>query len=46
MVDVVDNVDVDDVVKSRCRIGQMTEQITTRLGSVTLQVVSISSSEF
>ena len=36
---------VDDVFDSRCRIGQMAGQITTRLGTVTLQVVTSSSSE-
>ena len=40
------DVDVDvDVFDSRCRIGQMAGQITTRLGTVTLQVVTSSSSE-
>ena len=34
--------DVDDVFDSRCRIGQMAGQITTRLGTVTLQVVTSS----
>ena len=43
-VDDVD-VDVDDVFDSRCRIGQMAGQITTRLGTVSLQVVTTSSSE-
>ena len=40
------DVDVDvDVFDSRCCIGQMAGQITTRLGTVTLQVVTSSSSE-
>ena len=42
------DVDVDedeDVFDSRCHIGQMAGQITTRLGTVTLQVVTSSSSE-
>ena len=43
-VDVVD-VDVDVVVDSLCRIGQTAERIATRLGAVTLQVVTSSSSE-
>ena len=47
-VDVDVDVDVDedvDVFDSRCRIGQMAGQITTRLGTVTIQVVTSSSSE-
>ena len=43
-VDVVD-VDVDVVVDSLCRIGQTAERIATRLGTVTLQVVTSFSSE-
>ena len=40
------SVDMDvDVFDSRCHIGQMAGQITTRLGTVTLQVVTSSSSE-
>ena len=39
------DVDVDDVFDSRCRIDQMAGQITTRLGTVALQVVTSSSSE-
>ena len=45
-VDVDEDVDEDvDVFDSRCRIGQMAGRITTRLGTVTLQVVTSSSSE-
>ena len=44
-VDVDVDVDVDDVFDSRCRIGQMAGQITTRLGTVTLQVVTSSSNK-
>ena len=36
---------VVDVVDSRCRIGEMAARITTRLGTVTLQVGASSSSE-
>ena len=36
---------VDVVVDSLCRIGQMAERIATKLGTVTLQVVTSSSSE-
>ena len=43
-VDVVD-VDVDVVVDSLYRIGQTVERIATRLGTVTLQVVTSSTSE-
>ena len=39
------SVDVHDIVNIRCLIGPMAEQITTRLGTVTLQVVTSSSSE-
>ena len=38
--------DVDVDVDSLCRIGQMAERITNKLGTVTLQVVISSSSEF
>ena len=34
------DVNMDDVFDSRCRIGQMAGQITTRLGTVTLQVMT------
>ena len=40
-VDVNVNVDAD----SLCHIGQTAEQIATKLGTVTLQVVTSSSSE-
>ena len=42
----VDVDDMDDVVDRQCRIGPMAIQITTRLGTVTLQVVTSSSSKF
>ena len=39
------SVDVDVDIDSLCRIGQMAERITNKLGTVTLQVVISSSSE-
>ena len=45
VVDVDVDVDVDDVFDSRCLIGQMAGQITTRLRAVTLQIGASSYSE-
>ena len=42
---IADVVVVVDVVDSRCRIGEMAARITTRLGTLTLQVGASSSSE-
>ena len=44
-VDVVIDVDVDMDVDSLCCIGQTAEQIATKFGTMTLQVVTSSSSE-